>query len=384
MEIFVVNESSLDVWFDDLTIAFEGALIAQENHYDPWGLELAGIGKQGLDRFTFNAQSEKQQDLNGGKGYFYETDWRGYDPQLGRFHGYDLLASKYTGITPYHYAINNPISYNDPSGLDWYRDADGNEKWFENDPGEGWTFIKADLDEVVVEGKSEVNQANIIPYIPLVLNPVTSIPTLIINLPLIIKTTQDLIRNSNGKEKKEKKKKKLKPLRIDDNVSLISGGDGGNGGGNDSWWNGGEDDPLLMIQVDYYSYDLSIMTRQNRRKNNNRGGVQTHAIFVYTDNSGQAQYHYARSWRNKFGAGQHAERVGISDLTKMGIKLENIQEIYVELQPCNENTNCQNFLRRTFQGIKTILVTYSFPYTPQGKDDKVKAIQEDFEEEDDE
>ncbi|GAB4406080.1 MAG: hypothetical protein OHK0053_32180 [Microscillaceae bacterium] len=118
VEIFVVIESSLDVWFDDLKIAFEGALIAQETHYDPWGLELAGIGKAGLNRFTFNAQSEKQKDLNEGKGYFYETDFRGHDPQLGRFHGYDLLASKYTGIAPYHYAINNLISYNDPSGLE--------------------------------------------------------------------------------------------------------------------------------------------------------------------------------------------------------------------------------------------------------------------------
>jgi heme/copper-type cytochrome/quinol oxidase subunit 4 len=56
-----------------------------------------GVGKAGLDKFTFNAQSEKQQDLAEGKGYFYETDFRGYDAQIGRFHGYDLLASAYSG-----------------------------------------------------------------------------------------------------------------------------------------------------------------------------------------------------------------------------------------------------------------------------------------------
>ncbi len=134
VEIFVVNESSLDVWFDDLTIAFEGALIAQENHYDPWGLELAGIGKQGLDRFTFNAQSEKQKDLNGGKGYFYETDFRGYDPQLGRFHGYDALASAFSGITPYQFGFNNPMRFNDPTGLsanDFFKGSNGSVVWRE-------------------------------------------------------------------------------------------------------------------------------------------------------------------------------------------------------------------------------------------------------------
>ncbi len=47
------NLSSQETWFDDLEIAAGGqpvALVVQETHrrravYDPWGLELAGIGR---------------------------------------------------------------------------------------------------------------------------------------------------------------------------------------------------------------------------------------------------------------------------------------------------------------------------------------------------
>ncbi|MDX2304355.1 MAG: RHS repeat-associated core domain-containing protein [Microscillaceae bacterium] len=89
--------------------------MAEDKHYYPFGLELAGIGKWGIpeNRFTYNAQSEKQKDLYDGKGYFYETDYRGYDPQLGRFVQYEPLADMYSGISPYQFAFNNPISGND-------------------------------------------------------------------------------------------------------------------------------------------------------------------------------------------------------------------------------------------------------------------------------
>jgi len=115
VQVLVANESSVDVWFDDIEITYTPSMIVQEAHYDPWGMSLTGIEKEGSFGYLFNL-SEKQKDPTG-SGYFYETDWRGYDPQIGRFRGIDALAGSMPGITPYQYAFNNPVMMNDPSGL---------------------------------------------------------------------------------------------------------------------------------------------------------------------------------------------------------------------------------------------------------------------------
>ena len=36
---------------------------------------------------------------------------------LGRFHGIDKLAGYNYSMTPYHFGANNPIMFNDPTGL---------------------------------------------------------------------------------------------------------------------------------------------------------------------------------------------------------------------------------------------------------------------------
>ena len=79
-------------------------------------MQMMGIGKQGMtpNRYLYNAQTEREESFG---LQWDETPFRRYDPQLGRFHGVDALAAMMPGITPYQYAFNNPILFNDPSGL---------------------------------------------------------------------------------------------------------------------------------------------------------------------------------------------------------------------------------------------------------------------------
>ncbi|MCU0450762.1 MAG: hypothetical protein MUC97_13125 [Bernardetiaceae bacterium] len=73
-----------------------------------------------------------------------QTPFRPYDAQLGRFHGIDLLADMFPGITPMHFGYNNrrravPVMFNDPTGLMGERDGrrDTRKWWLKNGDGGG-------------------------------------------------------------------------------------------------------------------------------------------------------------------------------------------------------------------------------------------------------
>jgi RHS repeat-associated protein len=114
VEVFLANESGEDVYFDDMMIS-STPLDVQENHYDPWGLNLVGIERAGNPdhKFQYNGK-EKQEELG--------LNWmdygaRMYDAQLGRWRAVDPLADLAPGWTPYRAFFNNPVNYVDLTGL---------------------------------------------------------------------------------------------------------------------------------------------------------------------------------------------------------------------------------------------------------------------------
>jgi len=66
------------------------------------------------NRRKFNDGTELTNDFDLS---LYATPFRGYDPQIGRFWQIDPYAEDFDSWTPYNFAENNPIAFNDPTGL---------------------------------------------------------------------------------------------------------------------------------------------------------------------------------------------------------------------------------------------------------------------------
>jgi RHS repeat-associated protein len=116
-----------------------GAPVIGYDDYDPWGYPLAGRTKaipnaylQGASKNKFTG---KEWDDEFGVNWNY-FGARYYDPQIGRWmvrdplHNtitpIDVIGSKDFLVSPYVYALNNPVLFIDPNGEETYVDSEGN------------------------------------------------------------------------------------------------------------------------------------------------------------------------------------------------------------------------------------------------------------------
>lgn len=124
--IYVSNETpNIDVFFDNLQVTHVRGPILEETHYYPFGLTMAGISTSAV---AFGSPRNKKK-FNGGTEFedkefadesgleLYATDFRSYDPQIGRFVQPDILGDEANNWSPYSFAYDNPITFNDPLGL---------------------------------------------------------------------------------------------------------------------------------------------------------------------------------------------------------------------------------------------------------------------------
>jgi len=111
------------------------AAVQQVSNYYPFGMQFNGAPTyqtaQGDNQYLYNGK-ELQQD--------FALDWydygaRMYDPALGIFHTIYPLTDFAPGITPYNYALNNPVSMVDADGLwpgfidDWLKNRARKKKY---------------------------------------------------------------------------------------------------------------------------------------------------------------------------------------------------------------------------------------------------------------
>jgi RHS repeat-associated protein len=123
--IYVSNESPQPVYFDNVSIQDHRGPLLEENHYYPFGLTMAGISDKAVktnyteNKYRYNDGSELQnKEFSDGSGLeTYDVSFRMYDPQIGRFWQIDPIGEATGDWSPYAYASDNPIYFNDPTGL---------------------------------------------------------------------------------------------------------------------------------------------------------------------------------------------------------------------------------------------------------------------------
>ncbi len=163
--IYCSNESNIDVFFDNLEVIHTRGPLLEENAFYPFGLRMEGICSKAAgamqNLFQFNEGSELQRgEFDDGSGMeLYDAVNRMYDPQLGRFFQVDEFAESNFEWTPYNFALDNPISFNDPLGLKEKKSEskEGGGGAGSDDPDKPVYTKATDMSPVVVHGVKKLD-----------------------------------------------------------------------------------------------------------------------------------------------------------------------------------------------------------------------------------
>ncbi len=120
---YVSNADSLTtVYFDNLQATLVHGPLTEEEHYYPYGLTLAGISSQALqfgkyNRYRFSGKEQQNKEFMDGSGQeWYDFGERMYDNQTGRFTTPDPASDDFRTFSPYTYAVDNPVRFEDLQG----------------------------------------------------------------------------------------------------------------------------------------------------------------------------------------------------------------------------------------------------------------------------
>ncbi len=128
---FIVGEFSI-LEGDAMQPELPDAEVLAANDYYPFGMLMPQRSYNGPTyRFGFNGM-EEDNELKG-DGNSLDFGARVYDPRMGRWLSIDPQTSRGPGFTPYNFAQNAPLLYNDPDG-EWIEVT--TTRYFRNKNGE--------------------------------------------------------------------------------------------------------------------------------------------------------------------------------------------------------------------------------------------------------
>ncbi|MGN7707946.1 DUF6443 domain-containing protein [Chryseobacterium sp. 22543] len=115
--------------------------ITDTNNYYAFGMNHIGINKGLLGSYMNYKYNGKELQETG----MYDYGARLYMPDLGRWGVVDPLAEKFVNWSSYNYAMNNPLRFIDPNGMDII-EVKGGYKYTEEHAVDVFNLIKASVD----------------------------------------------------------------------------------------------------------------------------------------------------------------------------------------------------------------------------------------------